>query len=273
MPSTGTYTLSLHDALPIFGALLRRSQRPSRLRRGRRRDGAAHLRRIDRTVFADRRSQVGRILVVRDIRASDPLAVDVALEAMIDRKSTRLNSSHSQISYAVDRDLHSFPTRRSSDLRRAAAAKSTPKPIAPRPPPRWRRAPAPHRPHRIRRPAFPSRKDSRCPRYPRQRSIGRRCSFGSDDRSEEHTSELQSQSNLVCRRPGLTLFPYTTLFRSSARCCGEVNAQADCAAAAAAMAPRTCAASTAPYSPTGVPKSEGFSLSAISAPAIHWPSM
>src|SRR5688572_30777529 len=34
----------------------------------------------------------------------------------IDRKSTRLNSSHSQISYAVHRDLHSFPTRRSSDL-------------------------------------------------------------------------------------------------------------------------------------------------------------
>src|SRR3990167_8806829 len=42
------------------------------------------------------------------------------------------------------------------------------------------------------------------------------------DRSEEHTSELQSQSNLVCRLfflmirrpPRSTLFPYTTLFRS-----------------------------------------------------------
>src|SRR5438309_2087046 len=38
-----------------------------------------------------------------------------------DRKSTRLNSSHSSISYAVfcfshHPDLHSFPTRRSSDL-------------------------------------------------------------------------------------------------------------------------------------------------------------
>src|SRR5690348_8607645 len=38
-----------------------------------------------------------------------------------DRKSTRLNSSHPSISYAVfcyghHRDLHSFPTRRSSDL-------------------------------------------------------------------------------------------------------------------------------------------------------------
>src|SRR5690606_18392389 len=40
-----------------------------------------------------------------------------------DRKSTRLNSSHVKISYAVfcyvtSRDLHSFPTRRSSDLER-----------------------------------------------------------------------------------------------------------------------------------------------------------
>src|SRR5947207_1249704 len=33
-----------------------------------------------------------------------------------DRKSTRLNSSHTVISYAVYRVLHSFPTRRSSDL-------------------------------------------------------------------------------------------------------------------------------------------------------------
>src|SRR5690606_21842100 len=33
-------------------------------------------------------------------------------------------------------------------------------------------------------------------------------------RSEEHTSELQSRENLVCRPPRPTLFPYTTLFRS-----------------------------------------------------------
>src|SRR5882762_5309341 len=44
-------------------------------------------------------------------------------------------------------------------------------------------------------------------------------------RSEEHTSELQSHLNLVCRLllrrpPRSTLFPYTTLFRSvrSLRC-------------------------------------------------------
>src|SRR5690606_15068620 len=34
-------------------------------------------------------------------------------------------------------------------------------------------------------------------------------------RSEEHTSELQSRENLVCRPPTSTLFPYTTLFRSA----------------------------------------------------------
>src|SRR5437016_2383247 len=34
-------------------------------------------------------------------------------------------------------------------------------------------------------------------------------------RSEEHTSELQSLTNLVCRLPLSTLFPYTTLFRSA----------------------------------------------------------
>src|SRR5699024_6987076 len=33
-------------------------------------------------------------------------------------------------------------------------------------------------------------------------------------RSEEHTSELQSRFDLVCRPPFATLFPYTTLFRS-----------------------------------------------------------
>src|SRR5690606_38300152 len=33
-------------------------------------------------------------------------------------------------------------------------------------------------------------------------------------RSEEHTSELQSRENIVCRLLISTLFPYTTLFRS-----------------------------------------------------------
>src|SRR5690606_13030955 len=38
---------------------------------------------------------------------------------------------------------------------------------------------------------------------------------GAPCRSEEHTSELQSRENLVCRlRPSHYVFPYTTLFRS-----------------------------------------------------------
>src|SRR5690349_1394054 len=37
------------------------------------------------------------------------------------------------------------------------------------------------------------------------------------NRSEEHTSELQSRRDLVCRPPSSTLFPYTTLFRSLVR--------------------------------------------------------
>src|SRR2546430_17285102 len=65
--TTEIYTLSLHDALPIF---LGEGQRPESLR-----VGAAQCQCSD-----------GR-----------PLDADLGR----DRKSTRLNSSHSQISYAV----------------------------------------------------------------------------------------------------------------------------------------------------------------------------
>src|SRR2546430_7964612 len=70
--TTEIYTLSLHDALPIFE---HPEERPGRLaaRVGQRRQG------VERTI---------------DVRG----AVD---EDQVDRKSTRLNSSHSQISYAV----------------------------------------------------------------------------------------------------------------------------------------------------------------------------
>src|SRR5690349_1713786 len=67
-----------------------------------------------------------------------PDAWDGRLERR-DRKSTRLNSSHVEISYAVfcsrsPRPQRSFPTRRSSDLRRARAASSS----SARPKHRWR---------------------------------------------------------------------------------------------------------------------------------------
>src|SRR5690554_3973693 len=47
------------------------------------------------------------------------------------------------------------------------------------------------------------------------------------------TSELQSRPHLVCRPPSTTLFPYTTLFRSSVKqrdciVCGTQSALVNC---------------------------------------------
>src|SRR5205085_4341317 len=70
------------------------------------------------------------------------------------------------------RDLHSFPTRRSSDLPASPRARCTPT----------------------------SRARTTCSsRCSTTASTGRRQSPPKCSRSEEHTSELQSQSNLVCR--------------------------------------------------------------------------
>src|SRR5438105_8606505 len=86
--TTEIYTLSLHDALPIF----RRS------------------RRLVQPAAADARRGVGRsraVLVARaatridgDHSGPPPSGAD-AEEERPDRKSTRLNSSHEWISYAV----------------------------------------------------------------------------------------------------------------------------------------------------------------------------
>src|SRR3989338_6873219 len=62
--------------------------------------------------------------------------------------------------------------------------------------------------------------------FPRRITLPlRRVTAFRPDRSEEHTSELQSQFHLVCplfflmirRPPRSPLFPYTTLFRSRVR--------------------------------------------------------
>src|SRR5205085_8200773 len=83
-------------------------------------------------------------------------------------------------SSAYPRDLHSFPTRRSSDLERAGEG-------------------------RLRRPvpdalSAAGRDVHGVQLLPGVRLL-RLCQLGADaaGRSEEHTSELQSQSNLVCR--------------------------------------------------------------------------
>src|SRR5207249_8834717 len=73
------------------------------------------------------------------------------------------------------RDLHSFPTRRSSDL----SARG-----------RWRR------------PAGGCSRERRCARLPSARAAAGSpggCRACARERSEEHTSELQSRFDLVCR--------------------------------------------------------------------------
>src|SRR5947207_5047394 len=77
------------------------------------------------------------------------------------------------------RDLHSFPTRRSSDLGTAVAGR----PRSAARPPRSRR----------------SREAPRPAARPRTSPCTRSCRCGPSPRSEEHTSELQSHSDLVCR--------------------------------------------------------------------------
>src|SRR5438132_4144256 len=85
--TTKIYTLSLHDALPISGAL------PHRGRGGR---GA----RVDPVPLRPRRrKRRGRSQRGREDGQDHRRAPGA--RAAIDRKSTRLNSSHTVISYAV----------------------------------------------------------------------------------------------------------------------------------------------------------------------------
>src|SRR5439155_23349393 len=76
-PPTQIYTLSLHDALPISAAVRRRGRQG---RHGRRRP-------------AGQRGD-------EDL-AERPRGHDLRRRRVLDRKSTRLNSSHVAISYAV----------------------------------------------------------------------------------------------------------------------------------------------------------------------------
>src|SRR3712207_7820569 len=80
--TTEIYTLSLHDALPISPA--RRGRHRERRRAARARLGRA-CRSLDRGGPDDR----------------DEAATEARRPARRDRKSTRLNSSHANISYAV----------------------------------------------------------------------------------------------------------------------------------------------------------------------------
>src|SRR3712207_7945779 len=85
--TTEIYTLSLHDALPIYDR-----QRPGQPEA----DGAAaRVRRLAERQRARAEHLRPRVELDVDLEADDGLVVRQ------DRKSTRLNSSHANISYAV----------------------------------------------------------------------------------------------------------------------------------------------------------------------------
>src|SRR5690242_14369857 len=218
--TTEIYTLSLHDALPIYASARLRARKPARVNRYR--DRAAlqpPLASLSRQESGMQPTYYERLLADEQLGLASILDGDIAQ----DRKSTRLNSSHMSISYAVfcfscdHRDLHSFPTRRSSDLceraascQKAGSCEQVPGSSrfaatarVPLTAGEWYAADVLR--ETARRRATRSRQHS-----------GRRYRA----RSEEHTSELQSHVNLVCRLllllrpPRSTLFPYTTLFRS-----------------------------------------------------------
>src|SRR2546430_13598424 len=90
--TTEIYTLSLHDALPIYG-------RDRRARDERARAAAAAAARGNHPAAdaAEERCVGAHLPVLR--RRSSPAVPQHGTRP--DRKSTRLNSSHSQISYAV----------------------------------------------------------------------------------------------------------------------------------------------------------------------------
>src|SRR5256886_11721778 len=81
--TTEIYTLSLHDALPIFWQPVQRTTQEAHV-----------IGMVEIGCQGGRRGKDFEIL-------SQDFATAAATFSVLDRKSTRLNSSHSQISYAV----------------------------------------------------------------------------------------------------------------------------------------------------------------------------
>src|SRR5699024_12838740 len=89
--TTHNFTLSLHDALPIFGIYFDVDVEEI---------GKA----IETYVPSNMRSQIieqNGNKIILDAYNANPTSMAAALESFEDRKSTRLNSSHVSISYAV----------------------------------------------------------------------------------------------------------------------------------------------------------------------------
>src|SRR5262245_4709543 len=229
MPSPAIYTRSLHDALPISTWGLCRSPKGSRRRRRRRFAATWVFSSCRDTTLACRpRDRNGSGGVPRGTRRRNQLK-KTPPRSRPDRKSTRLNSSHLGISYAVTRDLHSFPTRRSSDLDLGivSIAEGIETPQA----------------AEICRdlgfqlmqgyyfgvPAKGSEWFRRRPKGDAAEKPAEEDAAAQPARSEEHTSELQSLRHLVCRHPRSTLVPYTTLFRSRLGDCVDRRRDRDAA--------------------------------------------
>src|SRR5689334_15226519 len=124
MTPSSIYTLSLHDALPIYPPTHPEHTQSVEFDLKRRKENRGSM-------------SLSAALECEWLSDSCHSHSSAALRDILDRKSTRLNSSHSSSSYAVycvkkkvdsnildvcnQRDdtiqyIHSFPTRRSSDL-------------------------------------------------------------------------------------------------------------------------------------------------------------
>src|SRR5436309_2702108 len=214
MPSSTTHPLSLPDALPIYPQLLARPRRhpgrePAPARAS---DGLGEV--ANGAGHQCRRQPLRARTACPPARYREPARAPRRGHCPLDRKSTRLNSSHVKISYAVLHYPPSFPTRRSSDLSTTSRSSTTTSRTRARSGAGVRRS---GRGGERRRPSMSATASSRSDSLPSCTIPRARPSSSSRPlpaRSEEHTSELQSRENLVCRPPLPTLFPYPTLFRS-----------------------------------------------------------
>src|SRR5437773_2065318 len=214
MPSSQIYPLSLHDALPISKRATSPTSRPrNSLRSGERTSwsaiasGCCPITTIRRAASSSSASIAGSCRSAAARSSSTPVSAT-------DRKSTRLNSSHITISYAVLSDLPSFPTRRSSDLEESYEPNfEATKFFA-----EWREDVVErHREWMLPHHYDPASGKLKLSIHSWLVQVGGRTILVDacvGNRSEEHTSELQSHHDLVCRPLRSTLFPYTTLFRS-----------------------------------------------------------
>src|SRR5437879_6561489 len=227
MASTERYFLSLHDALPI-------SSRKLGLRRSLSRSGwRVSIELASMVAFTcDCVMSLSLRVTLPLTLVKAPLTFEIprcrTVNWALDRKSTRLNSSHRCTWYGEYRALLSFPTRRSSDLVQEVGTAQVLVPV------RLAgvdRTGVDGRVHLRLRDVLIVEGDATAylgegPAHVRDTKMSNG-ELGT--RSEEHTSELQSPMYLVWRVPSATFFPYTTLFRSrpgSWDCAGPCPGQA-----------------------------------------------